>query len=329
MPQVDYRVIGVESSPYAVKVRAVMRYRHIAYRWIARMPQFLAETAEVRPLIMPVVQFPDGSYRTDSTPIIRDLERLHSGRSLIPSDPTASFVADLIEDMADEWLTKCLFQLRFSQPQDQLAGAGWVMDDAHPALTRAAYEEKVAEFIERQVTRMPLVGCTAHNQAVIEAAYRELLTLMERFVATDVFVLGSRPCLADFGLYGQLSTLSRDPSALAIMRELAPRTLHWTRRIDDLSGVDGEWSHGLTPLAIELGAYAVRWYLPYLAANHAAIENGDAEFALEINGLPYQQPVFRYHRKCFDYLRHAYAGLPDVAQRRLNTELGDLSLLAD
>ena len=88
-----YRIIGVESSPYAVKVRAVMRYRRLPYVWVARMPQYFAETAGVRPLIMPVVQFPDGSYRTDSTPIIHDLERLHSGvRSVIPDDVALAFV---------------------------------------------------------------------------------------------------------------------------------------------------------------------------------------------------------------------------------------------
>jgi hypothetical protein len=29
---------------------------------------------------MPIIQFPDGTYRTDSTPIILDLERLHPNR---------------------------------------------------------------------------------------------------------------------------------------------------------------------------------------------------------------------------------------------------------
>ncbi len=105
-----YRVIGIESSPYAVKVRAVMRYRRLPHIWVARMPQFFEETQAVRPLLMPVVQFPDGSYRTDSTTIIRALEELHPGdRSVVPEDDALAFLCDLIEDMADEWLTKSLF----------------------------------------------------------------------------------------------------------------------------------------------------------------------------------------------------------------------------
>ena len=109
-----YRVIGIEASPYAVKVRAVFRYRRLPHIWVARMPQFLAETAEVRPLIMPVVQYPDGEYRTDSTPVILDLERRHpESRSVIPPDAGDAFLSALIEDMADEWLVKSLFHYRF------------------------------------------------------------------------------------------------------------------------------------------------------------------------------------------------------------------------
>ncbi len=124
-PMQAYRIIGIESSPYAVKVRAVMRYRRLPYIWVARMPQFFAETAQIRPLLMPVVQFPDGTYRTDSTPIISDLEQRHPGtRSIVPGTPGDAFLSALIEDMADEWLTKSLFHYRFSRARDAASGAG-------------------------------------------------------------------------------------------------------------------------------------------------------------------------------------------------------------
>ena len=317
-----YRIIGVESSPYAVKVRAVMRYRHLPYIWVSRMPQFFAETATVRPLIMPVVQFPDGEYRTDSTPIIHDLEALHpTTRSVIPPDPAQAYLSDLIEDMADEWLTKCLFHYRFNHQQDRQSGAAWVIDDTHPKISTTELQPLVDNFIERQTKRMPLVGCTSSNAPMIEAFYTALLDILESFVATDQFLFGTRPALADFGLFGQLNTLAIDPSAMAIMRDRAPRTTHWVRRLDDLSGVNGEWVtefNALPSATCELVRLAGRFYLPFLNANAKAIDDGRTEVEVKLNGRPYSQPIYRYQAKCYDYLLRRYAGLPKTARTLLD-----------
>ena len=202
-----YRIIGIESSPYAVKVRAVMRYRRLPHRWVARMPQFFEETRAVRPLLMPVVQYPDGSYRTDSTTIVHELDAAHPDeRSVLPADPAKAFLNDLIEDMADEWLTKSLFHYRFNRAGDARAAAAWVMDDAFPGLSSDELTGRTEDFIARQTSRMPLVGCTPENALLLEAFYAELLDALEGFVATDCFLFGGRPSAADFALYGQLST---------------------------------------------------------------------------------------------------------------------------
>ena len=62
-----YRLIGVELSPYTVKLRAILRYRHIPHVWLCRFPQFFEETRTLNPGLMPVLQYPDGAYRVDST----------------------------------------------------------------------------------------------------------------------------------------------------------------------------------------------------------------------------------------------------------------------
>lgn len=313
-----YRIIGIESSPYAVKVRAVMRYRHIPYVWVARMPQFHAETRAVRPLLMPVVQFPDGTYRTDSTPILAELEQRYPGtRSIVPAPPGDAFVSALIEDMADEWLTKSLFHYRFSRDRDAASAAQWVMDDAHPDLGHAALTKLSREFVARQTSRMPLVGCTPGNAPVLEHFYLELLRVLESYVATDRFLFGQRPALADFGLYGQLKTLAADPTPGDIMRREAPRTAHWVLRLDDASGVDGTWAGSCRDVIPGLLDLAGRYYLPFLAANRRALDDGGGTVAMDIDGRPYAQPAYRYQGKCFDYLRHAYAALDEAARERI------------
>ena len=317
-----YRVIGIESSPYAVKVRAVMRYRRLPHVWVARMPQFFAETQHVRPLIMPVVQFPDGTYRSDSTPIIHALEQEAGGaRSVLPANRGLDFLSDLIEDLADEWLTKSLFHFRFSRDADRRSGAGWVIDDAHADVDGEQLPPMVQAFIERQVSRMPLVGCTPANGGVLERFYLELLDALESFVATDRFLFGSRPSLADFGLFGQLYTLAHDPTPMAIMRERAPRTWRWVLRLDDASGVEGDWRDPAEPapaVVAQLLELAGRYYLPFLDANARAIDQGETEVAAVVDGDTFRQPAYRYQRKCFDYLKRRFAALPDAARQTVS-----------
>ena len=79
------------------------------------------ETAAVRPQIIPMVQKPgDSGWDVDSTPIIYELEARHdNGRSLLPADAGDRFLAELIEDFADEWLTKAMFHYRWYYATDR------------------------------------------------------------------------------------------------------------------------------------------------------------------------------------------------------------------
>lgn len=314
-----YRVIGIESSPYAVKVRAVLRYRRIPHIWVARMPQFFKETQHLRPLLMPAVQFPGGDYHTDSTPIIRQFEERHAGRSIIPPDPATAFVSDLIEDMADEWLTKCLFHYRFSYAPDAQVAASWVMDDAHPGLSETTLRETAHTFKTRQIERMPLVGCTPVNGPLFEAFFRRVLACLRPFVATDRFLFGTRPSLADFGLFGQLRTLTRDPTPGREISELAPRLRSWVRRLDDASGVEGEWNQSVEASNCVSGLLELvgQYYLPYLVANEHAVKRGKPSFELTLGGHTYTQASFRYQAKCYGYLLSAWNGLSAEAQSGL------------
>ena len=230
------RIIGIEASPYSVKLRAYCRYRRIPYIWLSRMPQYYAETKGVKPLIMPVVQHGDGRFETDSTPIILALESTaEPARSIFTDNPVLNFLSFLIEDFADEWLTKCVFHYRFSYEADRDYGPKWVMDDAHPQATTAEIASLSSAFLQRQTERMPLVGSTPGNAPILEQSFRKLLDILEPFVSLEKFLFGTCPSLADFGLFGQLKTLGTDPTPHNIIRTMAPRLEHWTQRIDDLS----------------------------------------------------------------------------------------------
>ena len=321
------RVVGSAGSPYSMKMRAIFRYRRIPHIWEHLSGRVKDETADVRPLLIPMVKFPDGGdWRVDSTPIAYELEERYSERSILPPDPVHRFLAELIEDMADEWLTKVMFHYRWYYEPDQAFAAWWIASDGLSAdsVPRAEREAFAHEFGQRQIERMGIVGCTEENKPVIEETYRRILEALETRCGLEGYLFGTRPALADFGLFGQLKTLSDDPTPRAEMSRIAPTVLHWIRQTDDLSGNDGEWfsTNTVLPEAVtELLQVCGEAYLPFLEANMRALEVGGEEVTLSIFGKPYAQSPFRYQGKCYSRLRSLYGRLEGGEKQRADALL--------
>jgi glutathione S-transferase len=322
-----YRLIGNIGSPYSMKMRAILRYRRIPFVWVNRDRKVSEEIAHVTPPVIPVLQYPeDGSYHVDSTPMAYDLETRHPGlRSILPGDPGLAFLSHLIEDMADEWVTKMMFIYRWWRKVDQDYCSCWLTRmTAAPA--RPEDIKPMAEwFSGRQVGRMALVGCTEITRPIIEKSFLQVLDILERNLEASLYLFGSRPALADFGLFGQLYQLCHDPTPQGIMRAKAPGVCAWISRLDDASGEEeGAWVDPRDPLpaaVMEFLRMAGQVYLPFLVANAAAFDAGKKEFSLTLLGATYKQGTFKYQVKCLNWLREEYAALEGAARERVDSAL--------
>ncbi|HEX4096093.1 MAG TPA: glutathione S-transferase N-terminal domain-containing protein, partial [Caulobacteraceae bacterium] len=307
--QAAYRVLGSLGSPYSMKIRAVMRYRRLPHIWIQAQDAHNAERAMVKVPVIPVVRYLDGTYHNDSTPMIHDLERLHPGqRSVIPDDPADAFLAALLEDMADEWGTKFMFHYRWFRERDQKQMSQWLAFDRFAGGGREKIQGYADTFRDRQVGRMAMVGCTPANQEIIESTCARLLGILEAHVVEQAYLFGSRPSLAEFGWFGQLSQLIVDPTPNDVLRATAPFTTRWIMQIDDASGVEGEW-RGDAPLpraVSELLRLAGDVYFPFLLANAEALARGAETFAFTAKDMAYEQGVFKYQARCLEALRAAW-----------------------
>jgi len=324
-----YILYGALGSPYSLKMRALLRYRRLVHLWKDGAAAREA-LGQVRAPVIPVLRYPDGHYDNDSTRLIYDLEQRHAPRSVVPPDPAQAFVAHLLEDFADEWLTKAMFGYRWLEEVDQLQMSRWLAFDNLKGGGLERSQHFAAQFRDRQVGRMALVGCTHENFPLIEKSTRAVLAALEAHVVNRHCLLGTRPSLAEFGIYGQLSQLATDPTPQAMMRADYPYTFRWLSHVDDMSGIEGEWEPGFAPVVRDLVGIAAQVYAPFLAANAAAADQGAERFSMQAMGLGYSQGVFKYQIKCLSELRVRLAGLDQAARAEVDPVLGDawLRLLA-
>ncbi|HTP75837.1 MAG TPA: glutathione S-transferase N-terminal domain-containing protein [Rhizomicrobium sp.] len=326
-----YTIHGGLGSPYSMKMRAIFRYRRLPHVWKQVDMADRSMFAKVKAPVIPIIEFPDGSWHNDSTPMIFMLEKLHGARSIVPEDAGQAFLAYLLEDMADEWGTKAMFHYRWYRERDQKQMSEWLSFDRLHGQGRDAILQSAAMFRARQVGRMALVGCTPENAPVIEESARQIMSLFETHVTEESYLFGSRPSLADFGWMGQLSQLAVDPTPDDVMREIAPFTFRWLMNLDDASGVEGSWrdpSAPASPAIRGLLEMAGDVYFPFLLANAAAFEKGEKTFSVTLLGRPYSQGSFRYQQRCLWDLREAYARLDATAKAKVDPLLSDTGCLA-
>ena len=310
---------GAPGSPYTRKMLALLRYRRIPYQFLVATPEVEAILPKAKVALLPTFYFPDdhGGVEpvVDSTPIIRTLEDQYPGRSVIPDDPAIAFVDYLLEDYADEWLTKAMFHYRWHYRAD-IGMAGSVLPRWRNLRATEAELAPISKFIsERQISRLYVVGSNNTTAPVIEESYQRFLELFRAHMVNGPFLLGGRPGSSDFGIYGQLTQLAHfDPTPRAETLSRAPQVFAWVDVMEDLSGLDMESAHWvprdeipdtLRALLAEVG----RVYVPALLSNAAAVEAGAEQVETEIAGRPWVQQPFPYQARCLQLLRQEYARL--------------------
>lgn len=323
--QAPLKLMGAPGSPYTRKMVALLRYRRIPYTlyWGGHNADLPALEGFPKPKVrlLPTVYFKgdDGAVEAavDSTPIIRRLEDMVQERSTLPDDPALGFLNYLIEDYADEWLTKAMFHYRWAYRAD-IDNAGPLLIYWHdPTIDRNTAQAMAQQFADRQIGRLYVVGSNATTAETIEASYKRLIAILDALITDQGYVLGARPASADFALYGQLTQLGIvDPTPARALALLSPRIRAWLDRVEDLSGLDpapGDWvalaeaEETLKPLLSEIG----RVYVPFLLANARTILAGEKTVVTDIDGRSWTQPAFPYQAKCLQWIREASAALPD------------------
>jgi len=239
-----HRLIGAEVSFYTGKVRAYLRYKAIPFEEVAATRDVFREVIVPRTGVrfIPVLLSDDDIAVQDSSAIIDFLEQRYSGVGIYPEAPLQRLVALLLTAYADEWLVIPAMHYRWNVPENRafaMEEFGRLSLPTADLATQRALGEKLAGPF---AGALPSLGITPNTVGAIEASYLALLAELERHLETQPFLLGTRPCIGDFALYGPLyAHLYRDPASGRLMNELAPRVADWVARMTSPRPLSGSF----------------------------------------------------------------------------------------
>ena len=311
---------GAPGSPYTRKMAALLRYRRIPYRYLVGSAADKAGMPKPKVELLPTFYLPDANGDleavTDSTPLIRRFEKEFAGRNVLPPDPLLALIDALLEDFADEWLTKAMFHYRWVFA-DAIEKASAILPTQFVGVTanQDVLDAMQTQFAQRQISRLAVVGSNEHTADIIESGYKRLVDLLDAHLQTQPFLMGQRPGASDFALYGQLTQLAHfDPVSMALTLDRSRRVFAWVELVEDLSGLepsDADWapSDALAPTLLALLGELSQGYVPVLLANARALAQGEKHMSADLPSGRWQQAVVPYQAKCLRWLREQFAAL--------------------
>lgn len=229
---------GGALSLFSGKVRSYLIKKGLPYReFYTSHPDF---QARIRPIVRlgvtPILETPQGDVLQDSTEIIAFMEERLTAIPMIPATPVQRTIAWLLDAYATEHLILPAMHFRWGEPylseQRHFLNAefGRVSHIGSDRETHLAAGAKLISYFSNMLTAL---GGTTETTPAIEAAYFDLLELLNIHFQHVPYLLGGHPSIADFGLMAPLyAHLGRDPAPARLMALRAPNVARWKERMN-------------------------------------------------------------------------------------------------
>lgn len=242
----QYKLYGCEFSPYTGKVRAYLNYKKANYTEIFSSAFQYATVIRPRTGVMfvPILITPENEALQDSSVIIDTLEKRLPQRAITPNTPAQKLACSLIELYGDEWMVpmpSMHYRWNYPENRDFLYGQfGGIALPYAPELVKRILGKKISQRFSGYVPKLGLVG---EIKDAIEQRHEQLLASLQQHFQQYKYLLGDRPSMADFAMFGPLyAHLYRDPAAGKIMRAQAPLAVEWIERLRKPINDIGDWA---------------------------------------------------------------------------------------
>lgn len=262
----SYRLISSPDSIASSKVRLYLRWKNVAFRETVATRQIIRceVTPRIKGVDVPLLITPSNETHQDPRTIIDYVEARERGESLLPARADLKFATRLLEAFCDDWIANAVTQIVWSHDKTR----------APQTLAKTLYPEqndtqnqRIARILALRVqSRLNRRGFEAPMVSDTRQHVSNFLTCLDRHLERSGFLLGDRPCLADFGLAAAFVTL-RDSSAdgAKFFADL-PHVSDWLVQVNGSatpSNGDYRRAYGLPDTAIDLLRIASAHFIPH------------------------------------------------------------------
>ena len=329
MPDNDKKHVihGLKLSLFTGKLEAYFRAKGISHDYVEMDTADFRKCAKATGIAqMPQVETPDGGWLTDTSAIIAKFEAEGAGPKLTPDGSVARFASLLLEDLFDEWYWRPALYYRWAFDEDAVLMSSQIARTMMRDMRLPYILRKQFILYRQRKVYLKEDGVTKATAPVIEAHYLETLDVLDKIFAKRPFLLGERPCEADFGLFGPFFRhFFSDPTPGAIMREQAPHVCEWVTRLWALRPEDLEGIPLIDEVPDDLGFFFAMMgndYLPYLQANSDAAERGAKDVQHKAQGVEWSVPTAPYRVYCLSELSSKFQALKDEDQQKIRGLIG-------
>lgn len=233
MNEKPHQLYGWLVSPYTAKTRAHLMASRIAYEECT--PSVFTLAGKIRKkvgrAIMPTVQTPEGQWLQDSSELFDYFESIHQGPAFVPTTPKQRLLCYLLECFADEWLPMVALHYRWNTPENRTFALSEFSKNGMPYWPSFIRNRVAYSLSSRLTGYLEPLGVTKDTLPALEETTKIVIAAVENTLAHHPYLLGTRPSLADFALYGPLwAHLYRDPGSRYLFAD-APHTVAWFSRL--------------------------------------------------------------------------------------------------
>ena len=333
-----YKHYGWPVSPYTAKTRAFFLYKSIPFDDIRPTARQLMGPIKkaVGAAIMPTVQAPDGTWMQDSSAIIDTLEAQFPERAVVPTTPRQRVVSLLLELFGDEWLIPLAIHYRWNYPANAEFGVSEFAAYALPWLPKSVGRALVRPVAKKMSSYREMLGITSETVPGFESFAETLFDRLDTHLKSHLFLLGSRPSIADFAMFATpWAHVYRDPGTAHFFDD-RPACQGWFERLNMPSTEPGEfWPDDAIPdTLLPILELMFSEQLPYLRSLVSAIDQyceehpdatrvprslGFGEFS--ISGIPGTRKLITFSQWMAQRPLAAYHALDDAERASVDALL--------